>query len=168
MISFVVVAIICFTSEAHTGPRVRHKCPDFSGASVLPDLSFGTVSLSSLLNHGNRWALLLFYPAAWTFVCPTELIAFSDSFAEFERRNVSVAFVSVDTKYVICCCGCWLLVVFICLLWFLRHSLLAWLHQPRSEGGLGGVPFRVPLVSDVTRQVLCCFCFTACFCIELY
>ncbi len=123
--------VLFFLACAHSGPRVRHKSPVFSGPAVMPDLSFGTVSLSSMLDGGRRWALLHFYPAAFTFVCPTELLAFSDAADEFQNRNVSMAFVSVDTK----------------------HSLLAWAQQPRAEGGLGGKPFRVPLVSDVTRQI---------------
>lgn len=125
-----VFLFLFFGLACSHGARVRHKSPAFSGPAVLPDLSFGTVSLESMTAK-NHWALVLFYPAAWTFVCPTELLAFSDAMDEFSSRNVSVAFVSVDTK----------------------HSLLAWLQQPRAEGGLGGTSFRVPLVADVTRAI---------------
>ncbi len=79
-----------------------------------PDHTFGTVSLESLTKDGS-WGLLVFFPAAWTYVCPTELLSFNEAHAEFARRRVNIAFASVDTK----------------------HSHLAWLRQKREDGGLG-------------------------------
>jgi peroxiredoxin (alkyl hydroperoxide reductase subunit C) len=67
-------------------------------------------------------------------VCPTELLAFNDAHAEFARRRVNVAFVSVDTK----------------------HSHLAWLRQKREEGGLGDT-FHFPLMGDQTKNVSALF-----------
>lgn len=127
--SSLLLLVLLFFGGVLGAPRVRQSAPDFSAAAVLPDLSFGTVSLASLTAN-QHWTVLLFFPAAWTFVCPTELIAFSEASASFAARNVSLSFVSVDTK----------------------HSLLAWLQQPRRDGGLG-LGFRVPLISDVTRQI---------------
>jgi alkyl hydroperoxide reductase subunit AhpC len=87
------------------------------------------VSLESLTKD-NHWALLVFFPAAWTFVCPTELLGFDEAHAEFARRRVNVVFASVDTK----------------------HSHLAWLRQRREEGGLGDA-FHFPLLGDQTKNI---------------
>jgi peroxiredoxin (alkyl hydroperoxide reductase subunit C) len=66
---------------------------------------------------------------AWTFVCPTEIIAFSDRAADFEARGASVVFASTDSEY----------------------SLLAWTNASRKEGGLG--PIKIPLLSDKNHQL---------------
>ena len=64
-----------------------------------------------------------------TFVCPTEIIAFSDRIDEFRSINTEVVACSVDSKY----------------------THLAWLNTPRAEGGLGGL--KIPLLSDLTKQI---------------
>lgn len=66
---------------------------------------------------------------AWTFVCPTEIIAFSDAAAEFQKRGVSVAFASTDSEY----------------------SLLAWSTVSRKDGGLGSI--NIPLISDKNHSL---------------
>jgi peroxiredoxin (alkyl hydroperoxide reductase subunit C) len=66
---------------------------------------------------------------AWTFVCPTEIIAFSDRAADFAARGASVVFASTDSEY----------------------SLLAWTNASRKDGGLG--PIKIPLFSDKNHQL---------------
>jgi peroxiredoxin (alkyl hydroperoxide reductase subunit C) len=66
---------------------------------------------------------------AWTFVCPTEIIAFSDRAADFAARGASVVFASTDSEY----------------------SLLAWTNASRKDGGLG--PIKIPLLSDKNHQL---------------
>lgn len=66
---------------------------------------------------------------AWTFVCPTEIIAFSEAVTQFASRNASVVFASTDSEY----------------------SLLAWTNTARKEGGLG--PVNIPLLSDKNHKL---------------
>jgi peroxiredoxin 2/4 len=73
--------------------------------------------------------VLFFYPADFSFVCPTELHAFQDSIGEFEKRKTAVIGISVDSVYC--------------------HS--AWLSQPKEQGGIAGITY--PLLSDITKQI---------------
>ncbi len=106
--------------------RVQFEAPDFTADAVI-DGEMKSVTLSSY--KGKKNVLLFFYPLDFTFVCPTEIIAFSDKIAEFEKRDTQVLGASIDSKY----------------------SHLAWITQPRSEGGLGGLKY--PLVSDLTKKI---------------
>ena len=74
-------------------------------------------------------SVLFFYPLDFTFVCPTEIIAFSDRIAEFNKLNTKVAAVSIDSKF----------------------SHLAWTQTKRSAGGLGAMA--IPLIADVTKAM---------------
>jgi peroxiredoxin len=105
---------------------VRQPLPSWKADALLPDGSFANLSNAW---HAGKWAVLLFYPLDWTFVCPTEIIAFSDRAAEFEKIGVSLAAVSVDSKF----------------------SHLAWTQQPRSKGGLGRMA--IPLIADLSRDM---------------
>ena len=73
--------------------------------------------------------MLFFYPLDFTFVCPTEIIAFSDRIAEFTKLGAKVAAVSIDSKF----------------------SHLAWTQTKRSAGGLGAMA--IPLIADVTKSM---------------
>jgi peroxiredoxin (alkyl hydroperoxide reductase subunit C) len=77
----------------------------------------------------KQWLVLGFVPMAWTFVCPTEIIAFSDRIADFESRGASVVFASTDSEY----------------------SLLAWTNASRRDGGLGSI--NIPLLSDKNHSL---------------
>ena len=72
---------------------------------------------------------MIFYPFDFTYVCPTELIAFSESIQEFKNLNTSILGVSTDS----------------------HHTHLAWLNTPRTEGGLGKINF--PLVADFSKEI---------------
>ena len=104
---------------------VTKEAPDFSADAVVNE-EFKTVKLS---DYRGKYVVLFFYPLDFTFVCPTEIIAFSEKIEEFKKRNTQVLGVSVDSKF----------------------SHLAWIRMSRSEGGLGGLKY--PLVSDLSKKI---------------
>ena len=104
---------------------VTQPAPDFK-ADALVNGEFKQVSLS---DYKGKKVVLFFYPLDFTFVCPTEILAFADALKEFEARNTQVIGVSVDSK-------------------FSHH---AWVNTPRKEGGIQGVTF--PLVSDLNKTI---------------
>ena len=106
--------------------QVQKEAPDFTANAVVKGDIVKGYTLSS--NRG-KYVVLFFYPLDFTFVCPTEIIAFSDRVAEFEKRNCQVIGVSVDSEY----------------------SHLAWINTPRKEGGLGELKY--PLVADLTKKI---------------
>ncbi len=105
--------------------QVGQKAPEFQ-ADAVANKGFQQVSLK---DYQGKYVVLFFYPLDFTFVCPTEITAFSDKAADFEKANAQVLGVSVDSKF----------------------SHLAWVNQSREEGGLGDINF--PLVSDVTKEI---------------
>lgn len=104
---------------------VQKPAPDFE-AEAVQGLEFTNVKLSALR---GKHVVLFFYPLDFTFVCPTEIIAFDHKYEEFKKRNAEVIGVSVDSKF----------------------SHLAWQKVARDAGGLGGV--RYPLVADITKKI---------------
>ncbi|KAF8075591.1 hypothetical protein N665_1079s0016 [Sinapis alba] len=117
-----------FAVKAQTDdpPLVGNKAPDFEAEAVF-DQEFIKVKLSEYI--GKKYVILFFYPLDFTFVCPTEITAFSDRYAEFEKLNTEVLGVSVDSVF----------------------SHLAWVQTDRKSGGLGDLNY--PLVSDVTKSI---------------
>ncbi len=116
-----------YTAESHC-LRVGQIVPDFVATAVI-DRQFKQVKLSSY----HRYVVLFFYPLDFTFVCPTEIIAFSDRHAEFQALNTDVLAVSVDSEF----------------------SHLAWIETERKFGGLGDINF--PLVSDLKKEISTAF-----------
>ena len=106
--------------------QVQKDAPDFSADAVVNE-DFKQVKLSDY--KGKSYVVLFFYPLDFTFVCPTEIVAFSDRIKEFRDRGAEVLGVSVDSKF----------------------SHLAWIQTPRTQGGLGGLSY--PLVSDLTKKI---------------
>eukprot|EP01083_Nonionella_stella_P072181 194442_1 len=106
--------------------NIGERAPDFSSVALMPDLSFDTLTLSQF---DGEWLLLFFYPLDFTFVCPTEIISFSESSVQFKAINTNVVGASVDSQY----------------------SHLAWANTPRSKGGLGDI--KIPLIADLTRAL---------------
>ena len=104
---------------------VTQPAPDFK-AKALVNGEFKEISLS---DYKGKKVVLFFYPLDFTFVCPTEILAFSDAIKEFEARNTQVIGVSVDSHF----------------------SHLAWANTPRKDGGIQGVTF--PLVSDLNKTI---------------
>ena len=104
---------------------VTQPAPDFK-AKALVQGEFKEIALS---DFKGKKIVLFFYPLDFTFVCPTEILAFSDAIKEFEARNTQVIGVSVDSHF----------------------SHWAWANTPRKEGGIQGVSF--PLVSDLNKTI---------------
>ena len=105
---------------------VSKPAPDCGAQAVMPDGSFEQLELSS---YKGKYVVLFFYPLDFTFVCPTEIIAFSEKNAEFEKRNTQVLGVSIDSHF----------------------SHLAWRNTDRKVGGLGEIKY--PLVADLNKQI---------------
>jgi alkyl hydroperoxide reductase subunit AhpC len=106
--------------------QVQQQAPDFTADAVVKE-DFATIKLSDF--KGKKYVVLFFYPLDFTFVCPTEIVAFSDRIKDFQSRDAEVLGVSVDSKF----------------------SHLAWIQSPRNQGGLGGLTY--PLISDLTKQI---------------
>ena len=105
---------------------VAKPAPEFTAQAVMPDGSFKEIKLS---NHKGKYVILFFYPLDFTFVCPTEIIAFSEKMDEFKKRNTEVLGVSIDSHF----------------------SHLAWRNTDRKQGGLGDIQY--PLVADVNKKI---------------
>ena len=106
--------------------QVTQKAPDFKAVAVMEDNSFKEISLA---DYKGKKVVLFFYPLDFTFVCPTEIIAFSQGIEEFKKRGVQVLGCSIDSQF----------------------SHLAWKKTPRGEGGLGEIKY--PLVADVNKDI---------------
>ena len=75
---------------------VTKEAPDFTAQAVMPDNSFAELKLSS---YRGKYVVLFFYPLDFTFVCPSEIIAFDAALAKFEKKNAQVIGVSVDSHF---------------------------------------------------------------------
>ena len=105
---------------------VQKEAPDFTAQAVMADGSFQQVKLS---DFRGKYVLLFFYPLDFTFVCPTEIIAFSDRISEFQTLEVQVLGVSIDSHF----------------------SHLAWRNTPRTAGGIGEIKY--PLIADLDKRI---------------
>ncbi len=105
---------------------VTRPAPDFTAQAVMPDNTIGDFTLSSLR---GKYVVLFFYPMDFTFVCPTELVAFDRKLDEFKKRGTEVISVSIDSVY----------------------SHWAWKNTPRNQGGVGDLAY--PMVSDLTKEI---------------
>jgi len=107
---------------------VTNPAPDFTATAVLADGSIvEDFKLSE--NFGEKGTVVFFYPLDFTFVCPSEIIAFSHRYEEFQKRGVNVVGVSVDSQF----------------------SHFAWRETPVNKGGIGRINF--PLVADLTKNI---------------
>ncbi|HIK24837.1 MAG: peroxiredoxin [Thermosynechococcus sp. Uc] len=105
--------------------RVGQPAPDFEAVAVY-DQEFKTIKLS---DYRGKYVVLFFYPLDFTFVCPTEIVAFSDRYDEFAKLNTEILGVSVDSQF----------------------SHLAWTQTDRKAGGVGDLKY--PLVSDLKKEI---------------
>ena len=105
---------------------VTREAPNFTAQAVMPDGSFAELELSS---YRGKYVVLFFYPLDFTFVCPSEIIAFDKALARFEEKNAQVIGVSVDSHY----------------------THLAWRNTPRDQGGIGQIAY--PLVADLSKKI---------------
>jgi alkyl hydroperoxide reductase subunit AhpC len=104
---------------------VQKPAPDFKARAVVK----GRFEEFSLADCRGQYVVVFFYPLDFTFVCPTEILAFNDKLDEFKKRNTTVIGISVDSEY----------------------THLAWINTPRKQGGLGGLNY--PLVSDLNKKI---------------
>jgi|TARA_Y100000996_G_scaffold318454_1_gene254597 peroxiredoxin (alkyl hydroperoxide reductase subunit C) len=105
---------------------VTKPAPDFTAEAVMGDNTIKEISLS---DYRGKKVVLFFYPLDFTFVCPTEIIAFDKKLAEFEKRNVQVLGCSVDSKW----------------------AHLAWKNTDINKGGIGNIKY--PLIADITKSM---------------
>ncbi|UCG32450.1 MAG: peroxiredoxin [Phycisphaerales bacterium] len=105
---------------------VTKEAPDFKAKAVMPDNEFAELSLSQ---YRGKYVVLFFYPLDFTFVCPSEIIAFDKALGQFKERNAEVIGISVDSHF----------------------THLAWKNTPRDKGGIGNVQY--PIVSDITKDI---------------
>jgi len=105
---------------------VTKQAPMFEAEAVMPNNSFETVSLSS---YRGKYILLFFYPLDFTFVCPSEILAFNRQLDDFTAKNCELLGVSVDSIY----------------------THLAWKNTPVNLGGIGTIQF--PLISDISKSI---------------
>ena len=105
--------------------HVQQPAPQFTCEAVVNG-DFKDVSLS---DYKGKSLVLFFYPLDFTFVCPTEILAFNDRVEEFRALNCEVVGASVDSKF----------------------THLAWINTPRKEGGISGVT--IPLLADLKKEV---------------
>ncbi|CAK9299279.1 unnamed protein product, partial [Gordionus sp. m RMFG-2023] len=105
--------------------KVQQPAPHFKGTAVV-DCKFKDIQLT---DYKGKYLVFFFYPLDFTFVCPTEIIAFSDKVKDFKAINTEVVAVSTDSHY----------------------SHLAWINLPRKSGGLGHLD--IPLLSDFSKTI---------------
>ncbi|CEG45346.1 2-cys peroxiredoxin [Plasmopara halstedii] len=105
--------------------RVQHRAPQFTAPAVVN----GDITDLSLDTYRGQYVVLFFYPKDFTYVCPTEIIAFNDRAKDFQALNTQLIAVSCDSP----------------------ESHLAWTRLPRNKGGLGTM--EIPIVSDITKVI---------------
>jgi len=107
---------------------IGKKAPSFKADAVINGGEF-VENFSLEQYQGDKEVIFFFYPLDFTFVCPTELLAFQEKLAEFEKRNVQVVGCSIDSKF----------------------SHWAWLNTEKNNGGINGVTY--PIVADLSKTI---------------
>lgn len=105
---------------------VTKEAPDFKAQAVMPDGSFKELTLSE---YRGKYVILFFYPLDFTFVCPSEIIAFDKDIEDFRAKGAEIIGASVDSQY----------------------THLAWRKTSREDGGIGQIQY--PLVADLNKQI---------------
>jgi peroxiredoxin (alkyl hydroperoxide reductase subunit C) len=108
-------------------PLVTNEAPDFTATAVMPDNTFNEEF--KLSDMRGKYVLLFFYPLDFTFVCPSEILAFNKAVGAFREKNCEVVGISVDSHF----------------------SHLAWKNTPIVDGGIGNIQF--PLVADLDKSI---------------
>ncbi|MGL5630464.1 MAG: peroxiredoxin [Mycoplasmoidaceae bacterium] len=109
---------------------VTKKAIDFTAEAIMPDNSIKSdFNLYNAIEKSKKGIILFFWPKDFTFVCPSEIIAFNNKLADFKSRGFDLVGISIDSEFV--------------------H--LAWKKVPVEKGGIGNIQF--PLISDITKQI---------------
>ena len=106
---------------------VTRQAPDFTATAVMGDNSFKDDF--KLSDYRGKYVILFFYPLDFTFVCPSEIIAFDKALAKFQDKNCEVIGVSIDSQF----------------------THLAWKNTPINDGGIGNIQY--PLVADLDKKI---------------
>lgn len=106
---------------------VTKQAPDFTATAVMPDNSMKDDF--KLSDYRGKYVILFFYPLDFTFVCPSEIIAFDKNLDKFKQRNCEVVGASIDSQF----------------------SHWAWKNTPVNEGGIGNIQY--PLVADLDKKI---------------
>jgi len=122
----ILIITITLLIAANTLPMPRTKAPCFKNVHAVVDGEFEKVSLS---DYSGKYLVVVFYPFDFTYVCPTELIAFSEANERFKDVNAEVIGVSTDSHF----------------------THLAWTKTPRTAGGLGDM--NIPLLADISKDM---------------
>jgi peroxiredoxin (alkyl hydroperoxide reductase subunit C) len=107
--------------------HVTKPAPDFTAVAVMPDNTFN--EKFSLSDYRGKYVILFFYPLDFTFVCPSEIIAFDKAIDRFKEKNCEVIGVSIDSQF----------------------THLAWKSSPVVAGGIGNINY--PLVADLDKKI---------------
>ena len=107
--------------------HVTQPAPDFTAVAVMPDNTFN--EKFSLSDYRGKYVILFFYPLDFTFVCPSEIIAFDKAIDRFKEKNCEVIGVSIDSQF----------------------THLAWKSSPVVAGGIGNINY--PLVADLDKNI---------------
>ena len=105
---------------------VTRPAPDFKATAVMEDGSFKEISLS---DYKGKYVCLYFYPLDFTFVCPSEILAFNRKVSEFKEKGVELLGVSIDSQF----------------------SHYAWRNTEIDKGGIGNIDY--PLIADVSKNI---------------
>ena len=108
-------------------PLVTNEAPDFTAIAVMPDNTFNEEF--KLSNLRGKHVLLFFYPLDFTFVCPSEILAFNSAVEQFKEKNCEIVGISIDSHF----------------------SHLAWKNTAINDGGIG--PIQFPLVADLDKSI---------------
>jgi alkyl hydroperoxide reductase subunit AhpC len=106
--------------------RPRMMAPQFKATACMANEKFDSLTLT---DYRGKWVVLFFYPFDFTYVCPTEIVSFSNAVDEFKSMNTEFIGVSTDS----------------------HHTHLAWVRTARENGGLGKIKF--PLVADISKRI---------------
>ena len=106
---------------------VSKQAPDFTATAVMPDNSMK--SDFKLSDYRGKYVILFFYPLDFTFVCPSEILAFDKALTAFQAKNCEIIGVSIDSQY----------------------SHWAWKNTPIKQGGIGDIQY--PLVADLDKKI---------------
>lgn len=106
---------------------VTKQAPDFTATAVMPDNSMKPDF--KLFDYQGKYVILFFYPLDFTFVCPSEILAFDKALPAFKAKNCEIIGVSIDSQF----------------------SHWAWKNTPVKQGGIGNIQF--PLVADLDKSI---------------
>ena len=131
MLLVVIIGALLGAAKANddscVAARVRYRAPSFKAKAVIDD---GFIDIDSrTFQEEGKWSILLFYPFDYTFVCPTELMSYSNAFDTFQELNTAVLAISTDS----------------------HHTHLAWTRSKREDGGVGKL--KIPLVADTASKI---------------